>query len=172
MGKKPKSKQPAAPAEAGQDSSKKETRFQRWHLIVMVIVALIALIPFFWAKVFEKDPPRFALKGTYFRPDADILLFPENRSAQNRQALDIRFDGYKFDDAGKLNHDSEEIQWQFALQQHNPAPPLVEDGPHKIHFGFNGVFSDSAKIYFDSKAPQTRVGISGDDAGTSRCLAK
>ncbi len=161
MGKKPKSKPPAAPV--GQGLEKRETRFQRWQLIVAVAVALIALIPFFWDKIFEKDPPRFKLNSAYFRPDADILIFPENSSSQKRQPLDVLFDGYEF--SGELNPDSEEIQWRFALKQRGHSPLLAEDGPHKMHFGFDGVFSDSVRIDFDSKAPQTRIGISGVAAG-------
>jgi tetratricopeptide (TPR) repeat protein len=130
----------------------------------MVIAALIALIPFFW-EVFKKKPPRFALNDTYFRPDANILIFPENSSAQKRQPLDVRFDGYDFNGAGELVQDSDEIQWRFALQRHGHPPRLAEDGPHKMLFGFAGVFSDSALVHFDSKAPQTRVGFSGDASG-------
>ncbi len=157
--RKPKNKRPA-PEETAHKRQKH--RLEWWKIAIPALAALaVGVLPFICQKPAPEDPPRFALLKPITRPDSGLQVVCLNNAARKNKPLSLEFDGVRLlDPVTPTRLDEETWLWRFTLDPEFLTPQKLTDGLHKVVVGFDGNFSDTLTVEFDTRIPLVQGEVS------------
>jgi hypothetical protein len=125
---------------------------------ILVVVVSIILVFVTWPIIRsfigqKPEPPRFLITNSILQATSTIYIEAESNSANSNRPLKIEYDGYVMKNAGTPIPDTNPQMWHFTLYDSDLPEGLLEEGTHKLRFGFLGEnFSESSKIFISKKA--------------------
>ena len=124
----------------------------------LIITLLLSIILFVVKEVRdanreeERIPPIFIVVDPILKVGEKITIRAGNKRAERNEYLNVKYDGYIFESAGKpmpKTTKKSKQQWEFDLKRQRTTAKMLEEGEHSISFAFQGeTFSGIQKITF------------------------
>ncbi len=121
---------------------------------MLILILSGASVIFFY----NMKSPSFAIENPVLRSDADMIIKAQNRAANRKEPLNVKFDAVLFPDKGiPIRKEGVWQKWRFAIREQG-VDDMLKEGYHSVHVGFPGKdLSEPYTVVFKNRPPVLRV---------------